>query len=67
VVDLTYHDDRLIRCARIKRTLDRAIVLAVGVEPLAPKKLELPDIDRLKGVASPTSSKKKMSSQGNAS
>jgi ferredoxin/flavodoxin---NADP+ reductase len=50
VVDLTYHDDRLIRLRTDKAEhWTRAIVLAVGVGAFAPKKLDLPDIDRLEG------------------
>jgi len=50
VIDLTYHDDRLIRLRTDKAEhWTRAIVLAVGVGAFAPKKLNLPDIDRLEG------------------
>jgi ferredoxin/flavodoxin---NADP+ reductase len=50
VVDLTYHDDRLIRLRTDKAEhWTRAIVLAVGVGAFTPKKLTLPDIDRLEG------------------
>ena len=50
VVDLTYHDDRLIRLRTDKgEHWTRAIVLAVGVGAFTPKKLTLPDIDRLEG------------------
>jgi ferredoxin/flavodoxin---NADP+ reductase len=50
VIDLSYHDDRLI-CLRTDKAehWTRAIVLAVGVGAFAPKKLTLPDIDRLEG------------------
>ena len=50
VVDLTHHDDRLIRLRTDKAEhWTRAIVLAVGVGAFAPKKLDRPDIDRLEG------------------
>ena len=50
VIDLTYHDDRLIRLRTDKgEHWTRAIVLSVGVGAFAPKKLELPDIARLEG------------------
>lgn len=50
VVDLTYHDDRLIRLRTDKgEHWTRSVVLAVGVGAFAPKKLDLPDIKRLEG------------------
>jgi thioredoxin reductase (NADPH) len=50
VIDLTHHDDRLIQLRTDKeKHWTRAVVLAVGVGAFAPKKLELPAIDRLEG------------------
>lgn len=50
VIDLTHHDDRLIQLHTDKgEHWTRAVVLAVGVGAFAPKKLELPAIDRLEG------------------
>jgi thioredoxin reductase len=50
VIDLTHHDDRLIRLRTDKgEHWTRAVVLAVGVGAFEPKKLDLPDIDRLQG------------------
>jgi ferredoxin/flavodoxin---NADP+ reductase len=50
VIDLSYDDDRLIRLRTDKgEHWTRAIVLAVGIGAFAPKKLDLPDIDRLEG------------------
>jgi thioredoxin reductase len=50
VIDLTYHEDRLIRLRTDKRAhWTRSLVVAVGVGAFAPKKLALPDIDRLEG------------------
>jgi ferredoxin/flavodoxin---NADP+ reductase len=50
VIDLTYHDDRLIRLSTDKgEHWTRSVVLAVGVGAFAPKKLNLPDIERLEG------------------
>jgi thioredoxin reductase (NADPH) len=50
VLDLTYHDDRLIRLRTDKGVhWTRAVILAVGVGAFEPKKLDLPDIDRLEG------------------
>jgi ferredoxin/flavodoxin---NADP+ reductase len=50
VLDLTYHDDRLIRLRTDKgEHWTRSVVLAVGVGAFAPKKLDLPDIKRLEG------------------
>jgi ferredoxin/flavodoxin---NADP+ reductase len=50
VIDLTHHDDRLIQLSTDKgEHWTRAVVLAVGVGAFAPKKLELPAIDRLEG------------------
>jgi ferredoxin/flavodoxin---NADP+ reductase len=50
VLELTYHDDRLIRLRTDKgEHWTRAVVLTVGVGAFAPKKLALPDIDRLEG------------------
>lgn len=50
VLDLTYHDDRLI-CLRTDKGehWTRSVVLAVGVGAFTPKKLNLPDVDRLEG------------------
>jgi thioredoxin reductase (NADPH) len=50
VIDLTYHDDQLIRLRTDKAEhWTRAVVLAVGVGAFTPKKLDLPDIARLEG------------------
>lgn len=50
VIDMTYHDDRLIRLRTDKgEHWTRSLVLAVGVGAFAPKKLNLPDIERLEG------------------
>jgi ferredoxin/flavodoxin---NADP+ reductase len=50
VIDLTYDDDRLIRLLTDKgEHWTRSLVVAVGVGAFAPKKLDLPDIDRLEG------------------
>jgi thioredoxin reductase len=50
VIDLTYHDDRLIQLRTDKgEHWTRSVVLAVGVGAFAPKKLDLPDIKRLEG------------------
>jgi thioredoxin reductase len=50
VIDLTYHEDRLIQLRTDKgEHWTRAVVLAVGVGAFAPKKLALPDINRLEG------------------
>jgi ferredoxin/flavodoxin---NADP+ reductase len=50
VIDLTHHDDRLIRLRTDKgEHWTRAVVLAVGVGAFEPKRLDLPDIDRLQG------------------
>jgi thioredoxin reductase (NADPH) len=50
VIGLTYHDDQLIRLQTDKgEHWSRAVVLAVGIGAFAPKKLELPEIDRLEG------------------
>ena len=50
MIDLTYHNDKLIRLRTDKgEHWTRAIVLAVGVGAFAPKKLNLPDIDQLEG------------------
>jgi ferredoxin/flavodoxin---NADP+ reductase len=50
VIDLTHHDDRLIRLRTDKgEHWTRAVVLAVGIGAFEPKKLDLPDIDRLQG------------------
>jgi ferredoxin/flavodoxin---NADP+ reductase len=50
VIELTYHDDQLIRLRTDRgEHWSRAIVLAVGIGAFAPKKLELPEIDRLEG------------------
>src|SRR5215813_5530355 len=46
VIDLTHHDDRLIRLRTDKgEHWTRAVVLAVGVGAFAPKKLGLPNIE----------------------
>ena len=66
MVDLTYHDDRLIRLRTDKAEhWTRAIVLAVGSEPLRRRNWIVRISIGWKGMASPTSSKKKMPSQGN--
>jgi thioredoxin reductase len=50
VLDLTYHDDQLIQLRTDKgEHWTRSVVLAVGVGAFAPKKLDLPDIQRLEG------------------
>jgi thioredoxin reductase (NADPH) len=50
VIELTSHDDRLIRLRTDKgEHWTRAVILAVGVGAFAPKKLGMPDIDRLEG------------------
>ena len=50
VIDLTHHDDRLIRLRTDKgEHWTRAVVLAVGVGAFEPKKLDLPDIERFQG------------------
>jgi thioredoxin reductase len=50
VIDLNYHDDRLIRLRTDKgEHWTRSLVVAVGVGAFAPKKLDLPDIKRLEG------------------
>jgi len=50
VLDLTYHHDRLIRLRTDQgEHWTRSVVLAVGVGAFTPKKLNLPDIDRLEG------------------
>jgi len=50
VIDLTYHDERLIRLRTDKgEHWTRSLVVAVGVGAFTPKKLDLPDIDRLEG------------------
>lgn len=50
VSDVSYHEDRVIRLRTDKgEHWTRAVVLAVGVGAFQPKKLALPDIDRLEG------------------
>ena len=50
MLELTYHTDRLIQLRTDKgEHWTRSVVLAVGVGAFSPKKLNLPDIDRLEG------------------